>query len=426
MNHFRTRLLVNNKECVIFEKLNQLAVEVGVLKPNAKQAVDSSHIFGAARVQDSYELLRSSLRKLSLRLLEEEPEMAGEFIEEHGLRQYTSGEKPDIDWSSAEARAEWLKETVTTARKVLQALDKSELATGEVIEAAGLLSKILQQDVTAPEDENDDGPRLKRGVAQDRIISTNDTEMRHGRKSSSRRFDGYKTHIIEDIDSELITEVAVTSGNAHDSEPLEDMIDRQKETLGDTPDTLIGDSHYGIPDNRVKLKRRHIEMVAKLPKGTHTNNSKFSKADFTIEKDRVTCPAEYTTEKIYQARDHRNRKVKKFQFPADVCRDCPKRKQCTTAKNGRSITLHYHQDVVDEVADFNETEKFEQIYRKRAIVERKISELLYRHRLRFGRYIGKKKIQMQALWTAAVVNLKKLGKLVPELFGLEPVGARAS
>ena len=263
-------------------------------------------------------------------------------------------------------------------------------------------------------------------MAQDRIISTNDTEMRHGRKSSSRRFDGYKAHIIEDIDSELITEVAVTSGNAHDSEPLEDMIDRQKETLGDTPDTLIGDSHYGIPDNRVKLKRRHIEMVAKLPKGTHTNNGKFSKADFTIEKDRVTCPAGYTTEKIYQARDHRNRKVKKFQFPADVCRDCPKRKQCTTAKNGRSITLHYHQDVVDEVADFNETEKFEQIYRKRAIVERKISELLYRHRLRFGRYIGKKKIQMQALWTATVVNLKKLGTLVPELFGLEPVGAKAS
>ena len=57
--------------------------------------------------------------------------------------------------------------------------------------------------------------------------------MRYGRKSSSQRIDGYKAHIIEDVDSELITEVAVTSGSAHDSEPLEDMTDCH------THDTLI-------------------------------------------------------------------------------------------------------------------------------------------------------------------------------------------
>ncbi len=49
-------------------------------------------------------------------------------------------------------------------------------------------------------------------------------------------------------------------------------------------------------------------------------------------------------------------------------------------------------------------------------MERKLSELLWRHRLRFGRFIGTRKTKLQALWTAAVVNLKRLGKLLAEAF----------
>ena len=419
LSHFRSRLIIHNMERVPFEKLNQLAVQVGVLKPNAEKAVDSSHIFGAAAVQDTYNLLRSSLRKLLLKLMQEEPELGEEFIKEHGVQRYTSAEKPDIDWTSAEERAKWLRVTVNNAREVLGALDASELATEEVLEAAELLSSILQQDITAPGD--DDDPKIKRGVAKDRIISTNDTEMRHGRKSSSQRFDGYKVHIVEDLDTELITEVEVTPGNAHDSEPLPGMMDRQKESLGDTPDRLIGDSHYGTADNRVDLKEMDVEVVAKLPRGTHQNNGRFAKSDFIIEEDRATCPAGHTTQQIYRVRDQKNRRVKKFQFPADVCRECENREQCTTSKSGRSITLHYHQDLIDEIREYNQTEEFREIYNKRAIVERKLSELVWRHRLRFGRYIGKRKIELQATWTAAVANLKRLAKLVPEMFGMSPI-----
>ena len=415
LNHFRSRLIIHNLERVPFEKLNALAVQVGVLKPKAKKAVDSSHIFGAAAVQDTYNLLRSSLRKLLLKLMSEEPELGEEFIEEHGLQRYTSAEKPDIDWTSAEARSEWLRITVMNARQVLSALDGSELATGEVRDAAALLSDILQQDITDPDD--DDDPKIKRAVAKDRIISTNDTEMRHGRKSSSKRFDGYKVHIVEDIDTELITEIEVTAGNVHDSEPLPAMLQRQKERLGDAPDTLVGDSHYGTADNRVALREMDVEVVARLPKGTHVNG-RFAKTDFIIGEDSATCPAGHTTQKMHQVRDHKNRRVKKFQFPARVCKECEKRKLCTTAKSGRSITLHYHQDLIEEIRQYNQTEGFRKIYNQRAIVERKLSELLWRHRLRFGRYIGKTKTQLQATWTATVANLKRLSKLVPEMFGI--------
>ncbi|MGH3739476.1 MAG: hypothetical protein ACRD0A_10240 [Acidimicrobiales bacterium] len=66
---------------------------------------------------------------------------------------------------------------------------------------------------------DDDGhPEIGQGVARDRVISHSDPEMRHGRKSSSRRFDGHKLDAISDEDSELILGVDVRAGNAGDGE----------------------------------------------------------------------------------------------------------------------------------------------------------------------------------------------------------------
>ena len=64
------------------------------------------------------------------------------------------------------------------------------------MEAAGLLSRVLCQDV----ERREDGPAIKQGVAQDRLVSVHDPEMRHGRKSASKRFDGHKAAVAVDTD----------------------------------------------------------------------------------------------------------------------------------------------------------------------------------------------------------------------------------
>ena len=38
--------------------------------------------------------------------------------------------------------------------------------------------------------------------------------MRHGRKSSSQLFDGYKRHVLRDLDSGLVRAVGLTPANA--------------------------------------------------------------------------------------------------------------------------------------------------------------------------------------------------------------------
>jgi hypothetical protein len=91
--------------------------------------------------------------------------------------------KPDIDWGDPAVRKEHLGELVELAATLLgtaaadNALaDDAEVAeVPEVDKAAGLLSRVVLQDV----ERTTDGPAIRQGVAADRVVSHSDPEMRH-------------------------------------------------------------------------------------------------------------------------------------------------------------------------------------------------------------------------------------------------------
>jgi hypothetical protein len=102
--------------------------------------------------------------------------------------------------------------------EVLVALDSVErwLDEGSVGEAAptsGIETarRVREQDV---EESAEGTPALVRGVARERLVSVEDPEMRHGRKSRRHRFCGYKRHVLRDLDSGLVRAVGITAANA--------------------------------------------------------------------------------------------------------------------------------------------------------------------------------------------------------------------
>src|SRR3954467_8995441 len=103
--------------------------------------------------------------------------------------------------------------------------------------AAELLARILAQDI----ERDEHGPRLKRGVAPDRLISVHDPEMRHGRKSRSHRFKGHKTQVAVDTDSQLITAVEVLAGNAPDAEQALEVVQASEAATECQVNEVIGD-----------------------------------------------------------------------------------------------------------------------------------------------------------------------------------------
>jgi hypothetical protein len=68
-------------------------------------------------------------------------------------------------------------------------------------EASRLLEAILLQDVEVNRDEAGGTPqaRLKQETNRHRICSVTDPEIRHGRKSSSTRFDGHKLSLAAEV-----------------------------------------------------------------------------------------------------------------------------------------------------------------------------------------------------------------------------------
>ena len=70
--------------------------------------------------------------------------------------------------------------------------------------------QIESQDV---EEASDGFPKLRQGVAKDRRISIEDEQMRHGRKSRHQRFDGYKRHVLKDLDLGVVRAVGLTPAN---------------------------------------------------------------------------------------------------------------------------------------------------------------------------------------------------------------------
>lgn len=396
---FRIKLIAAGLERVPFDNLMKLAVEAKILSPENIQLADTSHILGAAAVQDTYHLIRSAILE-ALKHVKVKPS---------NLDKYMDG-KADIDWEDRCQRAEHLKELVSDAREVINAAEGKQAKEHEAVK---LLKDILNQDI-------DDKDEIIRGTARDRIISTNDTEMRHGRKSSKQRFDGHKAQVAEDLESELITNIDVIPGNAHDSTGSVELMTEQSTILGGCPQTLLGDGAYGTADNRANMEKAGIEIISKVRDNSRPDQ--YSKSDFTIdlEQDKVTCPAGHITADYSYGRDTKKRKIRIYRFKAGICNSCPHKDKCTKSDKGKTIALNYHEGRLQKARQYQKSEEFRALYPKRAVVERKIAELMHRHGCRQARWIGKVKTKLQLLLAAALINLKRLGKIAPQV--LLPAG----
>jgi IS5 family transposase len=68
-------------------------------------------------------------------------------------------------------------------------------------------------------------------------------------------FHGYKTHLSVNAQSEIVTSVAVTPGNAHDGKQLEELV-KKDEAAGVKADIYTGDKAYDDGDNHELLREK--------------------------------------------------------------------------------------------------------------------------------------------------------------------------
>jgi Transposase DDE domain/Transposase domain (DUF772) len=441
----RNRLRASQRPRRLHEDVRAVARAAGLLR-GRKRVLDSTPLFDAVATQDTVTQLRAALRRLL---------SAGERAE-HGLAvavravltrddDYAGPGKPPCDWDDKAARDALVDALVRDCLAALGVLHGRELPTA-VAEAADLLALVAGQDV---EQAADGRFAIARRVARDRVISTVDTQARHGHKSRNRTFDGYKAHLSVDPDDELIDEITVTAANTPDRDAVHDLLtdthhdhhddhdaDDPPAAAGDdqhpaadepsTPEAgpqLFGDSAYADAATLDKLHRAGYTVYAKVPP-TRNSRGLFSKDRFSIDLTAatVTCPAGHTAT-IRPARHGGGT----ASFTAH-CGGCPLRQLCTTAKTGRAITIHPREATLQTARTAQHDPTWQAAYRaNRPTVERKIAHFTRRAwGARHARCRGTARILTDVLSRAAAINLARLATLglhhPPTGWALTPAG----
>jgi transposase len=412
LQEFRAQLIVHEDQRAIFQQSLELAKRQGYFKSNRKLkvALDTTNILGRGAVKDTYNLLADGivvvLRVLAKQAGEEltgcaEREGFGRYVTEASLKG-----QAEIDWSNASEQRRFLQEIVADADRLLELvrtargqLEADSPEETSLAEAAGLLARVLAQDI----ERKEDGASLHDGVAQDRMPSVHDPEMRHGRKSKSKRFDGHKADLAVDTDSQLITAMGILDGNAPDAEQALARIEETEAATGCAVEETIGDCAYGDGQTRQQFHDAGRTLVAKVP--TMTNQGRFPKTDFTLDLEVGTCicPAGQTTDDLRPAKNGGG----VFHFAATVCGSCPLRLQCVRGSGGRNVSVHPQEALLQEARALQSSPAFRDYRSRRQAAEHRIARLTQLG-IRQARYFGQAKTLFQLAMAAAVANLTLL------------------
>ena len=266
-----------------------------------------------------------------------------------------------------------------------------------------IIDQIVTQD-TEPDPEGGAGTRrIKTHVAPDRRISIEDTDMRHGRKSSSKTFNGFKAHVALDLDSKVTREVVVCPANHPEHEAVELLAEELEKGAGLFQ--LDIDLGYMASPRIAQWAAQGVHIIARPWPQV---GPLFTKEAFTLDfaSMRVTCPHRQTVPMV-PGRD--------AQFPAVACDACPVRARCTKAKlgHGRSLSIREDEQFQQKLRAKIKTKRGRASLRKRTAVEHAISHQLA-HQGRRARYKGLRKNQFDGRRHAAVSNIQVAARYAEE------------
>jgi IS5 family transposase len=396
--YWRQRLAKSGRPHRISDAVRRVITETGVLKGRRRRAVDSTILADAVATQDTITQLVAAIRRVA-RVV---PGAAGLIASVCTGHDYSQPGKPRIDWDDPAAKDALVSALVSDANALVAAVKDAELDE-QAASAVALLALVAGQDVEPAEgsDGTDGRWRIARKVAEDRVISVNDPEARHTRKSPEARRDGYRAHVSAEPATGLITDEQLTRAAGPDNSDAAvaaQMIAREAEEA-----EVYGDSAYGTGGLRAALAEAGHQAVIKPGPLKPAVEGGFTLDDFTVDESAgtVTCPAGVT--RPISAR-------RNVTFGA-ACRGCPLRARCTTSKTGRALILHEHDALLRAArADWAAQPALRENYRKhRPNIERVISQVASRggRRLKL-RYLGTTRNNAWLKNRTAALNLRNL------------------
>ncbi len=405
---FRHRMIRHDLDRRLLERTVELAKRAKgfdwkKLPKTLRLAVDSSPLEGAGRVEDTINLLAHAARNVInclATLLKWSPEEVARRAGAPLLVEASIKKALDREWSDPKQKAD----AIVVLAEQLDALEQwiskglpHDMAEPPLATHLATLRQLRDQDLEP--DPSRGGLRIRDGVAPDRRVSVEDKDMRHGRKSKSKRFNGYKRHIATDLDTRLILACAITPANRPEAEAAPDLVADVGRAL---PSRELGSLHidrgYIASELVTDLLARSREVLCKpwVPR----NGKMFTKADFKLDMRSLTltCPAgeteHFTPGSVVE-------------FDPEACCRCPLRARCTMAAQGtgRTVTIAEDERLQHRLRKLVASPRGRERLRERVAVEHRLAHV-GRKQGRRARYCGVRNNLFDLRRASAVVNLE--------------------
>lgn len=399
---FRKRLIEAQMDRRLIERTIEVAAATRAFGSRSlRAALDSSPLWGASRVEDTYNPLGHALRKALSVIARQQGRGLADVASEAGATLVSGSSLKaalDLDWDNPTERGQALSIVlgVLTAVEAWMGTHPEGSEAPEVQQSMATAEQVKQQDVQVTEAGT---AELRKGVAKDRRISVEDAQMRHGRKSRSIRVDGYKRHVLRDLDTGLVRAVGLTPANVAEATVTEairaDLAGQQVELS-----ELHIDRAY-LSSTWVRDRSAHLAVYCKA--WPVRNGNRFLKTAFHLDWEHllIQCP---------------NRVALPFEpgsvvhFPTETCAACPLRERCTTSARGRSVSIHPDEALLCELRQRQLTDMGRAKLRERVAVEHALAHI-GRWQGRRARYRGLRKNLFDLRRTAVVHNLHVIARL---------------
>ncbi len=412
LGDFRKRLLEHGQSKMIFDKILNRLIDLELIKRDEIQRIDATHMIADIAIPTVVALVKKGIREILKPLKGQRPKVYEKIFPKINMEEYTREKvnEPDEGRLDIEKRKKKLVQVVLDARCVLEETEGIKVGR-DLRKRIEMLKRILRENVKESDEKIEE--QEYKDKPKDLLVSPIDEDARYGAKSATKRFMGYKVNITESVEKRFITNVDVMAGNKRDGDPMVKMVIDQK-LNGLVPGKLIGDAAYADGMYRKLLNDNGIKMIAPLRQVNARAQAVYPKSMFTFNEETQTLTCPQGVETTSQMRDERNG-LKQFHFPIGKCRVCRVQRECTKEKDGRRVVgISMFDKELREAKVYNSTDEFKKDMKLRPPIEGKLSELTRYHGLRRARYRGLPKVQLQSLFTAAAVNIKRWIKLILE------------
>lgn len=424
LSEFRTRLLEQQREAQLLDRLLEVLKQRGWLKARGRQRTDSTHVLAAVRSLNRLAVVGETLRHALNALARVVPDWLRQVAPPEWFSRYAQ-RFDQVRLPKSQLERDQLAETIgQDGMTLLQAVYSS--SRGEAlgaIEAVEILRQVWIQQFWM--EQGDDGlfhVRLQSTENQppgaERIHSPYDPDARYSTKHTTEWI-GYKVHVTETCDEEtphLITHVETTNAAVADM-GLPETIHAALAAKGLLPHEHLMDG--GFLDADLVVEAQHelgIAVIGPMKKDVRWQaqaQQGYGLADFTIEwpSRRAICPQGQVSTAWSERKNAYAQDVIHVRFPKTACRPCPVRHLCTRSKTGlRSLLLRpqAQHEVIRQNREAQLTAAFWKRYAQRSGIEGTLSQGVRGYGLRRTRYIGLVKTTLQNLATATAINLHRV------------------